>query len=110
MPEPAFLRGFFFKVCLFGCAGPLLSVFSSSRGTRASLVAELGLQACELLVSQALEEHRLSSCDARASLLHSTWDLPGSEKEPTSSVLAGGFFTTEPQGKPIKEGFRKEGG
>ena len=45
-------------------------------------------------------EHRLYSCDARAQLLHNMWDFPGSEIEPMSSVLAGGFFTTEPSGKP----------
>ena len=28
------------------------------------------------------------------------WDLPGSRIEPTSSALAGRFFTTEPPGKP----------
>ena len=35
-----------------------------------------------------------------ASLLHGMWDLPGSGIEPTSRALAGGFFTTEPPGKP----------
>ena len=29
------------------------------------------------------------------------WDLPGSGIEPMSPTLAGGFFTTEPQGKPL---------
>ena len=29
------------------------------------------------------------------------WDLPGSGIEPISSALAGGFFTTEPLGKPL---------
>ena len=33
-------------------------------------------------------------------MLHSTWDLPGSGIEAVSPALAGGFFTTEPQGKP----------
>ena len=33
-----------------------------------------------------------------ASLRHV--DLPGSGIEPVSSALAGGFFTTEPSGKP----------
>ena len=28
------------------------------------------------------------------------WDLPGPGVEPVSSALAGGFFTTEPPGKP----------
>ena len=30
------------------------------------------------------------------------WDLPGPGIEPVSSALAGGFFTAEPLGKPIK--------
>ena len=29
------------------------------------------------------------------------WDLPGSGIEPMSPVLTGGFFTTEPPGKPL---------
>jgi len=29
------------------------------------------------------------------------WDLPGPGIEPVSSALAGGFFTTEPQEKPL---------
>ena len=28
------------------------------------------------------------------------WDLPGPGIEPVSPALAGGFFTTEPPGKP----------
>ena len=31
----------------------------------------------------------------------SSADLPHSEIEPTSPALAGGFFTTEPPGKPM---------
>jgi len=29
------------------------------------------------------------------------WDLPGQGIEPTSPALAGGFFSTEPPGKPL---------
>ena len=36
-------------------------------------------------------------------MLHSTWGLPRSRIEPVSPALAGGFFTTEPPGKPRKE-------
>ena len=32
------------------------------------------------------------------------WDFPGSGMEPVSPVLAGGFFTTEPSGKPEDDG------
>ena len=45
-------------------------------------------------------EHRLNSCAAQAYLLQGMWDIPGSGIEPMSSALAGGFFTTEPPGKP----------
>ena len=45
-------------------------------------------------------EHRLSSCGARALLLHGMWDLPGPGLEPVSPALAGGFLATAPPGKP----------
>ena len=77
----------------------------------ASLVGEQGLQdewasvvaACGLSSrgSQALE-HRLSSCGARAQLLRPRWDLPDPGIEPVSPASAGGFFTTEPPGNPLK--------
>ena len=54
-------------------------------GARASVVAAWGL----------------SSCGALAQLLRSMWELPGPGIEPVSPVLAGGFFITEPPGKPI---------
>ena len=49
--------------------------------------------------SQALE-HRLSSCGPQAWQLCSLWGLPGAVITPVSAALAGGFFTTEPPGKP----------
>ena len=67
------------------------------QGAQASLVATHGLSSCS---SQALE-HRLSSCGARPSCSVACWDLPGPGIEPVSPVLAGGFFTTEPSGKPV---------
>ena len=48
--------------------------------------------------SRALER-RLSSCGARAQLLHSMRDLPGPGLEPVSPALAGGLLTTAPPGK-----------
>ena len=78
----------------------------------ASLVAEHGLQARGLqqlwhagsvIVARGLSncgsqapERRLSSCSARAQLLHGMWDLPGPGIEPVSPSLAGGFLTTVP--------------
>ena len=44
---------------------------------------------------------RLSSCGARALLLHRVWDLPGSGIKRASPARSGGFFTTEPPGKPL---------
>ena len=56
--------------------------------------------------SQALE-YRLGSC-TRAQLLHRMWGLPGSGMEPVSPALAGGFFTTEPRGKPwLRNSYRQ---
>jgi len=45
-------------------------------------------------------EHRLSNCGAQAYLLCDMWDPPGSGIELVSPALTGGFFTTEPPGKP----------
>ena len=74
----------------------------------ASLVAEHGLQVHGLQQlwhvsfsscgSRALER-RLSSCGARAQLLHGMWDLHRLGLKPMSSALAGGFLTTAPPGK-----------
>ena len=61
-----------------------------------SVVVAHGLNSCG---SWALE-CRLSSCGARAQLLHGMWDLPGPGLEPMSPALAGGFLTTVPPGKP----------
>ena len=36
----------------------------------------------------------------RAKLLCGMWDISGSDIEPILPALAGGFFTTEPPGKP----------
>ena len=36
------------------------------------------------------------------------WDPPGSGIESTSPALTGGFFTTEPLGKPLKQRFIKQ--
>ena len=64
---------------------------------RASVVVARGLSSCG---SWALE-HRLSSCGARALLLHDTWDLPGPGIEPLFPALAGGFLTTATREIPI---------
>ena len=66
----------------------------SSCGAQASRVG--GFSCCG---AWALE-HRLSSCGVWAWLLCGIWDPPGPGIEPMSPALAGGFFTTEPPGKP----------
>ena len=73
-----------------------------AQGAWVSVVVARGLSSCG---SRALE-HRLSSCSARAQLLYSMWDLPGLGLEPVSPVLAGGFLTTAPPGKPLHYTFR----
>ena len=74
-------------------------------GARVSLVVACGLGSYDF---QALD-HRLSSCGARALLLHSMWDLPDPGIEPLSRASAGGFFTTEPPGKPWTQWLSMEG-
>ena len=79
----------------------LQSTGSSCCGAQA-----LGLVGFSSCGSRALA-HRLNSCGVRALLLCSMWDLPHSGVEPVSPALAGGFFTTEPPGKPSIEMFLK---
>ena len=63
---------------------------------RAQALGHVGFSICG---SQALK-HRLNSRGAQAQLLLGMWDLPRPGMEPVSAALAGGFFTTEPPGKP----------
>ena len=48
-------------------------------------------------------EHRLSSCDAHTGLV-ALWYVGSSRFviEPMSPALAGGFFITEPSGRPLE--------
>ena len=45
-------------------------------------------------------EHRLSSCGTWAKMSRGMWDIPGLGIKPVSPASVGGFFTTEPPGKP----------
>ena len=45
-------------------------------------------------------DHRLHSRGAQAWLFPRMWDIPGPGMEPASPASAGGFFPTEPPGKP----------
>ena len=66
-----------------GKRGPLFIVVRGPLTIAASLVAE-----------HRLQTRRLSSCGARAQLLHGMWDPPA------SPALAGRLPTTAPPGKP----------
>ena len=68
-----------------------LPVAVASLGSRARGRSSCGSQA---------PGHRLSSCGPGAYLPQNMWDLPGSGIKPVSPALPGGFFTTEPPGKP----------
>ena len=56
--------------------------------------------AASLVAGHRLQTRRLSSCGSRAQLLCGMWALPRPGLEPVSPVLAGGFSTTAPPGKP----------
>ena len=62
------------------------------------------LQPLPLLWNMGSRVHGLQQLCAWAPLLLSMWDLPGLGTEPVSPAL-GGFFTTEPPGKPLKSFF-----
>ena len=64
------------------------------------LLQSTSSRALGLWLRLADSRHRFSSGGTWAELLRSMWDLPRSGTELISSALAGGFFTTEPPGKP----------
>ena len=100
----------------FGCAGSsllhgLLSGFGEwgllsscsdwashwgSFSCGAQPLGRVGFNSCS---SKALEL-RFNSCGSHTWLLCGMWDLPGPGIEPVLPSLAGGFFITEPPGKP----------
>ena len=90
--------------CLVVVLGVLIvvaSVISECRllGMRASTVLAGGLSGSG---SQVLE-HRLSSRSTLDLLFLSMWDPLGPGIKPISPALAGGFFTTDPPGKPPRD-------
>ena len=96
--EPSGLRAF----SSFGERG-LLASCGAQTIAGASLAAEHRLPGppASATAVHALE-HRLRSCGAQAWLLRGMWGLPRPGNELVSPALAGGFFTTEPPGKPNK--------
>ena len=78
-----------------------LSLVVASGGYSLVLMRGLLITGAPLASLAWAPEHRLSSCGAQASLLHSIWTLPGPGIEPVSPALAGGFLTTGPPGKHL---------
>ena len=63
---------------------------------------------CSRVGAQPPGRRGFSSCGPGASLLHGMWALPGPGIESVSPALGGGFFTTEPPGKPKRVSFLKK--
>ena len=87
-------------IYLFFCRGLCCFVvavcrFALAAASRATLHCANGLLLSVLLscVAQAPRCLCFSSCGR--------WDLPGPGFEPMSSAVGGGFFTSEPPGKPF---------
>ena len=108
-PTPVFLTNIL-NIILFiylsGLSGSsLLCGLFSSRGVWVSHCG--GFSCCRVWALACLD---FSSCStwaqylwllgSRAQLLFNMWDLPRSGIESVSPALAGGFFSTEPLGKP----------
>ena len=74
----------------------LLLWTSGSEGFRASALPAPEFSCCS---SQALE-HRLNSCGTWAESLRGMWGCPGQRIKSMFPALAGGFFTSQPPGKP----------
>ena len=85
--SPAAVRGLLAAVAS-------LAVDHGLQGARASVAAHVGLAVSSF---QALE-HGLNSCGTRALLLQGMWDPPRLGIQ--CLLTGGGFFTTEPSGKP----------
>ena len=108
---------YLFTYFIFGCSGSLLpsECFSScgERGFHCSCRAQPfhcgSFSCCRALAPGRVDfssggspalEHSLNSCGVWAWLLRGMWDLLRLGIEPVSPALAGGFFPTEPPGKP----------
>ena len=69
-------------------------------GVRRLLTAVASLVAENRLEGGWLQQLQLLDSSARALVLHGMWDLPRAGTKPMSPALTGGFFITEPAGKP----------
>ena len=93
---------FYMGLSLVAVHGLLIVVASpvanELKGTETSVVVPHELSSCG---SWALE-CSLNSCGSQDQLLCSMWDLSRKGITPVSPALIGRFFTTEPEGRPIK--------
>lgn len=84
-------------IFIFGCwvfvAACGLSLVAE-RGHSPDAVRRLLIVVASLISSTGPRMHGLGC-------LHGMWDLPGSEIEPMSPTLQGGFLTTGPPGSPV---------
>ena len=107
-----YFKSFYLFIYLWLCWFLLLCwLFSSVASSGHSLVVMCGLliEEASLLASGVWSQQlplpglraRLSGRGAQTQLLRGMWDLRGSGIQPTSASLAGGYFTTEPPGKPL---------
>ena len=98
------IESIFIYLFIFDCVGSsfLCEGFLQLRRAGATLHAVCGplTVAASLVAEHKLQTRRLSSCGARAQMLHGMWDLPRPGLEPVSPALAGRFSTTVPPGKP----------
>ena len=96
---------YFFNLFIFGCAGSSLlhegfPLVERSRGYSLVVVRGLHTAVASRFRARALQ-HKLDSRGAQARLPCGMEGVSGSGTEPVSTVLAGGFFTTEPSEKPL---------
>ena len=99
----------FIYLLIFGCVGSLLLCenFSSCSGRELLFIGMRGLHiaVASFVGGTSSRERELQRFDARASLLHGTWDLPGPGMEPVSPALAGKPSSTALQGSPTVSTF-----
>ena len=88
------LWGLFSSCCEWGLLTSCSLLASHHGGFTCCGAQGLGFVGFCTCSSRALY-HRFSSCGAWAQLLWGMWDPPGSEIEPISPALAGGFLHTQ---------------
>ena len=85
------------------CTGSSLVVLNGGYSSCSAQASHCGGFSCwgaRALASSWALEHRFTNCGACAQWVCSMSDLPDPGIEPMPPALAGGFFTSEPPGKP----------